>query len=287
MPLCEFLSPELRADADQAARAGALDRLLAARLAQREAPVRVLDLGDGSGGNLRYLAPRLGGQQIWRLRDSDAERCAAGPGRIAAAMSRAGYSFAEDAAGLHLSGADLSLTARLEVAELESWPLPEATSFDVVTGVAVLDRVSRDWMRTLVRGCVTRGSHALLVLSYDGRLLFSPETRHDALIRELVNARLRADGLPGPDAPVALAALFRNAGYTVEETRSDWQLDSAQSALYQRVHAALATLATESAPGRADEIEAWLARRMDLLAAGLGAITVGHLDLLALAPNRP
>jgi len=286
MRLCDFLPPELRAEADQAARVGALDRLLAAALAARDEPLHAVDLGDGGGANLRYLAPRLGGRQLWRLRDSDAGRCAAGPGRIAAAMSRAGYSFAEDSGGLHLQGADLSLTAQIELADLESQPLPKDAAPDLVTGVALLERVDRDWMRALVRSCAAHRSHALFALSYDGRLTLTPETRHDGLIRELVNARLRAEGRPGPDAPVALAALFRNTGFDVEEARSDWHLDSAQSALYQRVHAALASLAADSAPGRADEIDSWLARRMDLLAAGLGALTVGHLDVLALAPDR-
>jgi SAM-dependent methyltransferase len=32
---------------------------------------RVLDLGSGTGSNLRYLAPRLGEQQEWTLVDRD------------------------------------------------------------------------------------------------------------------------------------------------------------------------------------------------------------------------
>ena len=33
----------------------------------------VLDLGSGTGSNLRYLAPRLSGRQVWTLFDQDAE----------------------------------------------------------------------------------------------------------------------------------------------------------------------------------------------------------------------
>ena len=33
---------------------------------------RVLDLGSGTGSNLRYLAPRLPGEQEWTLVDRDA-----------------------------------------------------------------------------------------------------------------------------------------------------------------------------------------------------------------------
>src|SRR6185369_8724301 len=35
------------------------------------APFEVVDLGAGAGSNLRYLAPRVGGEQQWRLVDHD------------------------------------------------------------------------------------------------------------------------------------------------------------------------------------------------------------------------
>jgi trans-aconitate methyltransferase len=35
------------------------------------APLAIVDLGAGAGSNLRFLAPRLGGVQRWRLVDHD------------------------------------------------------------------------------------------------------------------------------------------------------------------------------------------------------------------------
>ena len=279
---------ELREPRDREARVAALDRLLAAHLKDR-APMQIVDLGDGGGGNLRYLAPRLGGRQVWRLYDGDAARCADGPSRIATAMSRAGYGFAEDATGLHLHGEGLDLTATIHAVDPHTEPaIPDSPPVDLVTGVACLDGASRDWLRHLASACAGHGAHVLLALSYDGRLTFTPGEAGDGLVRELANDGLRGThrGIPypGPDAAVALSSLLRGHGYEVEEARSDWHLGAEHTELYQRVHAGLAALATRMAPARADEIDAWLGRRMDLLAAGLGEITVGHLDILGLPP---
>ena len=38
---------------------------------QGQGPLSVVDLGSGTGANFRFLAPRLGGEQHWRLVDHD------------------------------------------------------------------------------------------------------------------------------------------------------------------------------------------------------------------------
>ena len=67
----------LRAAADRAARAPRLEALAAAWLRARrqrnpETPLRLVDLGSGSGANPRHLAARLPGPQQWTLIDHDA-----------------------------------------------------------------------------------------------------------------------------------------------------------------------------------------------------------------------
>ena len=61
----------LREPADTAARAPQVTDAVATALAGRT-PLRVADLGCGTGSNMRYLASRLPQPQVWRLLDHDA-----------------------------------------------------------------------------------------------------------------------------------------------------------------------------------------------------------------------
>src|SRR5262245_8239521 len=56
----------LREPADRAARAAAVTTFVVEALGRRSG-LRVLDLGAGTGANLRYLAERLSGNQFWTL----------------------------------------------------------------------------------------------------------------------------------------------------------------------------------------------------------------------------
>ena len=60
----------LREPADTRARDANLTTELA-RLARRHVPARFIDLACGTGANLRYLAPYVGGDPQWLLIDND------------------------------------------------------------------------------------------------------------------------------------------------------------------------------------------------------------------------
>src|SRR5262245_63612685 len=70
MSLSNWLA--LREPADAAARSVALTRLVTDRL-PRDRTMRAVDLGTGTGSNVRYLASQLPVQQEWLLVDRDPE----------------------------------------------------------------------------------------------------------------------------------------------------------------------------------------------------------------------
>ena len=244
----------LRAAADRAARDPGLEVRLAALLADRPRPLRILDLGAGTGANLAHLAPRLPGPQGWLLADHDPALLA----RVAAPEGVAVETRAVDLAP--------GLGALLD-------PAP-----DLVTASAFFDLAGAAWADALVRAVAATGAVFYTVLSYDGREHWAPPHPADAEVLAAFHADQHRDkGLGpalGPDATAHLARAFRAAGYQVETAASDWHLSAPADTPLIRALAEGAAAATRPALGpTADD---WLAAR-----GGAERVTIGHQDLLA------
>lgn len=273
----------LREALDRQARATSLTRLLQ-RAFSGEGRRSVVDLGCGTGSNLRYLAPKLGGEQAWRLLDTDPTHLANAPPQLAAWATAAGYNAQQEGKSLRIQGAGFTVAAAFEQVDLATaLPISHA---DLVTGSALLDLVSHGWLEKLVAASANAGAAALFVLSYDGRIDWSPRDAADELLRRSVNTHQRGDKgfgpALGPDAAESAAGLYESAGYDVITAPSDWHLDASAARCQQYLHAGWAAAARETAPGHAAAIDEWLTRRMDLLMAGSAKVSVGHTDLLAL-----
>ena len=101
---------------DAAARAATAPRL---KLQQRlvawrpsgNAPLRVIDLACGTGANLRWLAPQLGGRQQWLVVDHDAALLRRWPAALKAAESDAA-----DLIGAEPDGAETRAAAPIAAA---------------------------------------------------------------------------------------------------------------------------------------------------------------------------
>ena len=235
-----------------------------------------MDLGSGTGSNLRYLAPRLPGPQQWTLVDHDADL-----------LARAG-------------AAGTVAEVRRVHGDLAAAGLPAVGQADLVTCSALLDLVTEDWLDRLGRACRAAGCAAYLTLTYDGVMEWSadgsggdgPATAgdaEDAAIRDAVNAHQRRDRGPatalGPAAAAAAEVFFRRMGYRTWRLPSPWRLGPEDRAL------ALALIdgwedrgarPVAGAPRMARRIRAWAGRRRQTAAAGRFELTVGHQDLLAL-----
>jgi SAM-dependent methyltransferase len=228
----------------------------------------VLDLGCGTGSNLRYLAPHFPDTVRWTLIDRDA-----------ALLSR-----------LKTPGA--ASTLRAICRDLATWDFAEVDRGQLVTASALLDLVSESWLAALVDACVGARSAALFALTYDGRIEWSNADRDDALVTDAVNAHQRRDKgfgpALGPAASAVAERLFRARGYEVRVRPSDWVLGTADAALADALIEGWAGAAAEERPEHAERARAWAARRAGGHAAVSTQITlrVGHQDLLALPPDR-
>lgn len=242
----------LRAPADDRARDAGLLAALAGWAAGR--PLRVNDIGGGSGATRRAVGPALPAAR-WRIVDAD-------PALLALAA----------AAGAETALADLA--ARPEAA-LEGAP-------DLLAASAFFDLVSAAWIGRFADLLAARRLPLYAALTYDGREDWRPAPPQEAAAHAAFLADMRRDKgfgpALGPAAHDALAAALRARGYAVTEARSDWRLvrgrdEALISALAEG--GAAAPLVRAALPGAA--LQDWRAGR-----AAAAEATVGHMDLLAI-----
>ncbi len=276
----------LRESADAQARAGDLPLLLRPHLA-REDPLMVLDLGCGTGSNLRLLAPSLGGAQRWQCLDADPELLARVEIETRTWAGAAGYAWDERNRVLSRPGTDLSCgieTRRLDLAQsLEDLPV---AGVGLVTASALLDLVSEEWLVGLVARYAAARTPMLMVLTYDGRAVFEPPLSLDSHVIDLINVHQRRDKgfgpALGPTANARLAALASAYGYRVEVRTSDWTIGRSNRVLQTALIDGWCDAACEQTPAAAPEIRHWREARLAAVARGCSRIRVGHRDLLAI-----
>lgn len=234
---------------------------------------RVLDLGSGTGSNLRYLAPHLPGPQRWVLVDHDPSLL-----KRAQRSSRSILS--------------TEVTVQPVTGRLETEGLERATHVDLVTASALLDLVSEAWLAGLVSRCQSISAGVLLALSYDGRIRWKgPTDPDDDWIQERVNAhQLRDKGTGtalGPRAGRVAADLLQRAGYRCTLRPSPWQLGPGDAALTRRLMKGWVDAVVDLNPDDLARAHAWLERRTPELGREGGDLEVGHVDLLGLPPSTP
>lgn len=217
----------------------------------------MLDLGAGTGNNMRATAPLLPAGQTWRLVDADATL-------------------------LDRVRAPDSVTCERVVADLSVGiaPLLDPRP-DLVTASALLDLAGAAWLASLADALAANRLPFYAVLSYTGREEWSPPHSFDAAVADAFHADQRRDkGLGaalGPDGHTHLVGRLAAAGYRVLEGPSDWQLEAPRDTA---LIAALADgTARAVAPALGDAASDWAEARRTA-----GAVSVSHRDLLALPP---
>jgi hypothetical protein len=287
----------LREPADRRARSGELVASLVARIEGSRRPqtpsLSVLDLGTGTGANVRYLAPHLPRFQRWCLVDRDADLLRELPKHIAAWALDRGAIVSGGASSFVARGSTLDCTFETREADLSK--LADDTTFAplfegraLVTASALLDLVSEGWLDLLVTRCATVGAAVLFVLTYDGRMECQPHDSDDAWIRSLVNRHQQTNKgfgrALGPDAAAVSLRRLGAAGYDVTAAASDWVLGVADAGLQRPLIEGWAQAAAQMARAEHSRVSEWLARRLAHLDAGVSELRVGHQDVVGWLP---
>ena len=274
-------SPEwlaLREPADHRARNESVRDAALAHLAGKPSP-RLVDLGCGSGSNLRALAPHLPDGQIWRLVDAD-------PLLLQAA--RAALTLWADRAEPGQGGAlDLwregkRIEVRFEEADLaRDLDAVLDRPADLITAAAFFDLVAPQWLTLFCAGLVARRLPLFTVLTYDGFERWTPPHGADAAILAAFHAHQTSDKgfgqAAGPGAFALMERAFRSAGWRVTTGESPWRLSAeTQAPLIAALAQGAAGAVAETGLVAPADVATWRdARRV------AQACEIGHRDLFA------
>lgn len=226
----------------------------------------VVDLGAGTGSNVRWLSPRLTWVRQWTVVDHDP-----------ALLAR-----------VHRPGNAALRTLR---GDLFREGLAAAQHAHLVTASALLDLVSRTWVEALAERCASAACGVLFALSYDGRIrVTGAGDPDDALVTEAVNRhQVGEKGMGaalGPAATAVAVEALEGVGYRCITADSPWILEGpGDAALARALLEGWVQAAEEIHPGESRRFRGWLARRVAAFHAGEAGIEVGHTDLLALPPE--
>ena len=256
------------------------DLALARRLAEHfkaKADTTVVDIGCGTGSNLRATALLLGNRQNWTLVDYDARLLAAAEETLAHWADQA----IKDDAGLLLSKGKRSISVSFRQADLAGdLERGLGAPADLVTSSAFFDLASPAFIARFAKAVAARRSAFYTVLTYNGEQTWTPPHEADITMAYAFHAHQQTDkGLngvaAGPDAPDALAKAFAANGYDVAEGVSPWTLGAADQTLVTDLASGFANAVEETRRVPAASLTSW--RKV----ARTGAV-VGHTDTLAL-----
>ena len=270
-------SPEwlaLREPVDHRSRDAGLARSLADSL-RRHDLVTVVDLGCGSGSNIRATAPLLGPRQAWTLVDYDPRLLAAARD----ALTTWADSATADGDGLVLSKSGAAISVAFRETDLNrDLEAALASAPDLVTASAFFDLCSSAFIETFAQAVARRRAAFYTVLTYDGIQSWTPEHAADAALLDAFRGHQLTDkgfgASAGWTAPKVLADAFRRHGYTVSEASSPWVLGPPDAALIADLARGFADAAAETGRIPPADLASW--RGITRHAA-----TVGHTDTLA------
>jgi SAM-dependent methyltransferase len=264
----------LREPIDHRSRNRELAASLSARFQQRSA-VEVVDLGCGTGSNLRATVPLLSDSQSWTLVDYD-ERLL---GAAREALAR--WADASQVTGdqFVLTKGHRQITVQFRRADLnDGLEAALGGKPDLVTASALFDLCSPAFIKTFARAVAQRRAVFYTVLTYNGIQRWMPRRPSDGAMVAAFHAHQTTDKgfgpSAGPMAPAHLADAFRVSDYSVLEGGSPWMLGAKDQALIAELASGFAAAVRETRVVDAKTIDAWAG------VARTGA-EVGHTDTLA------
>lgn len=195
--------------------------------------LRILDLGCGTGSNLRGLAMHLHAQeQTWTLIDHDPVLLESAK----AALSVWGDHATHTPDSLKIIKADKTIKVIFQQADLNRdlnriLDASEADGdYQLVTAAALFDLISEVWVQKFVEQLKLRKLPFYTSLTYNGVEEWLPNHSFDKEIHTAFQVCMQSDkgfgAAMGGDAAPIMAQLFENSGYKTFSGLSPWLLNA-------------------------------------------------------------
>ena len=264
----------LREPVDHRSRNPQLVRALQARFEGRST-VTVVDLGCGTGSNLRAVAPLLGPEQSWTLVDNDPELLVAARDTLRRWADEA----TADGDTLRLTRDGRQIAVGFRQANLaQDLEAALGEPADLITASALFDLASPEFIRQVAVAVAARRAAFYTVLTYNGIQRWTPRHPADnAMTAAFHQHQMRDKGFgpsAGPTAPAHLADRFRLGGYGVLEGESPWVLGPGDARLIGELQRGFVEAVRETRALDDKTLDAWAK-------APRTGCEVGHTDTLA------
>ncbi|CAM3805755.1 class I SAM-dependent methyltransferase [Polynucleobacter antarcticus] len=280
----------LREAADHRARDSLLQaqviRYLDTIAATQTEPLRLIDLGSGTGSNLRALAPYLPIAQHWTLVDHDPALLHAA--RIAligwadeqmhTSESHNQKTFIALINPLAISKGHKQITVEFLCTDLaKNIESVLALPADIITAAAFFDLVAEDW---LFRFCNALSKPLYTVLSYNGIENWSPPLDSDPAILKAFHAHQQTDKgfgvAAGPNAINIMQKLLSQRHFQTICASSPWVLNAQDRLLIESLAKGSAAAVLETDLVNSTVVNQWMDSRLQA-----DNCIIGHTDFFA------
>jgi len=252
----------------------------------RPRTIHIVDLGCGSGSNLRALAPVFNEVQEWTLVDSDPELLLA----AYTALLRWSEDLTVVDSKLHttahhhldtkliLKKNNKKIIVNFQCADLsKEVNLPIMSGTDLVTAAAFFDLTSADWLK---RFCETLSKPLYATLSYNGNETWDPQDPSDQTVLQAFHFHQKTDkgfgAAAGPDAASLLMNFLSDHNFRIDVAESPWAMDELDRLLINQLALGTAAAVKETGLLSIATIEDWLQSKNSA-----NRCVIGHTDIFA------
>ena len=251
--------------------------------------IRIVDLGSGTGSNLRALAPHFNAFQHWTLVDHDPVLLQAARIALLAWADDVVKPSANQTASADLAPIEpITVTKNAKVITVEfrcadlvnDYQAILSEPADLITAAAFFDLVAESW---LAQFCAALSKPLYTVLTYDGIEQWSPPEPMDDDILAAFHQHQRTDkgfgAAVGPAAPERLESLLRAQHFITACAPSPWVLDHHDRSLIAQLAQGSANAVRETGILSLDDVDRWERLRKEA-----ARCEIGHVDFFAYQP---